>query len=232
MKIFLDSANVASIKTFADMGILDGVTTNPTLIAKENRGFLELVGEILRIVSGPVNLEVVSQNTDGMLNEAHDLAALAPNVVVKVPMTSDGLVAVRKLHKEGIKTNVTLVFSPNQALLAAKAGAGYVSPFIGRLDDAGHVGMSVVEEILQIYRNYDIETQVLVASIRHPGHVVEAAKLGAHVATMPADVLEKMVKHPLTDIGLKRFLDDWSKAGLKLPERRTLEARTRGLAGS
>jgi len=232
MKIFLDSANVASIKTFADMGILDGVTTNPTLIAKENRGFLELVGEILRIVSGPVNLEVVSQNTDGMLNEAHDLAALAPNVVVKVPMTSDGLVAVRKLHKEGIKTNVTLVFSPNQALLAAKAGAGYVSPFIGRLDDAGYVGMSVVEEILQIYRNYDIETQVLVASIRHPVHVVEAAKLGAHVATMPADVLEKMVKHPLTDIGLKRFLDDWSKAGLKLPERRTLEARTRGLAGS
>ena len=232
MKIFLDSANVASIKTFADMGILDGVTTNPTLIAKENRGFLELVGEILRIVSGPVNLEVVSQNTDGMLHEAHDLAALAPNVVVKIPMTSEGLVAVRKLHKEGIKTNVTLVFSPNQALLAAKAGAGYVSPFIGRLDDAGHVGMSVVEEILQIYRNYNIETQVLVASIRHPVHVVEAAKLGAHVATMPADVLEKMVKHPLTEIGLKRFLDDWSKAGLKLPERRTLEAKTRGLAGN
>jgi len=232
MKIFLDSANVASIKTFADMGILDGVTTNPTLIAKENRGFLELVGEILRIVSGPVNLEVVSQNTEGMLHEAHDLAALAPNVVVKVPMTSEGLVAVRKLHKEGIKTNVTLVFSPNQALLAAKAGAGYVSPFIGRLDDAGHVGMSVVEEILQIYRNYNIETQVLVASIRHPVHVVEAAKLGAHVATMPADVLEKMVKHPLTEIGLKRFLDDWSKAGLKLPERRTLEAKTRGLAGN
>ncbi|TMI42018.1 fructose-6-phosphate aldolase [Candidatus Bathyarchaeota archaeon] len=232
MKIFLDSANVASIKTFADMGILDGVTTNPTLIAKENRGFLELVGEILRIVSGPVNLEVVSQDIEGMLHEAHDLAALAPNVVVKVPMTSEGLVAVRKLHKEGIKTNVTLVFSPNQALLAAKAGAGYVSPFIGRLDDAGHVGMSVVEEILQIYRNYDIETQVLVASIRHPVHVVEAAKLGAHVATMPADVLERMVKHPLTDIGLKRFLDDWSKAGLKLPERRTLEAKTRGLAGN
>ena len=232
MKIFLDSANVASIKTFADMGILDGVTTNPTLIAKENRGFLELVGEILRIVTGPVNLEVVSQDIEGMLHEAHDLAALAPNVVVKVPMTSEGLVAVRKLHKEGIKTNVTLVFSPNQALLAAKAGAGYVSPFIGRLDDAGHVGMSVVEEILQIYRNYDIETQVLVASIRHPVHVVEAAKLGAHVATMPADVLEKMVKHPLTDIGLKRFLDDWSKAGLKLPERRTLEAKTRGLAGN
>src|SRR2546425_12776312 len=221
MKIFLDSANVASIKTFADMGILDGVTTNPTLIAKENRGFLELVGEILRIVSGPVNLEVVSQNTEGMLHEAHDLAALAPNVVVKVPMTSEGLVAVRKLHKDGIKTNVTLVFSPNQALLAAKAGAGYVSPFIGRLDDAGHEGMKIIDEILQIYRNYSIDTQVLVASIRHPVHVVEAAKLGAHVATMPPDVLDKMVKHPLTDIGLKRFLDDWQKAGLKLPEGRS-----------
>src|SRR2546428_12386499 len=221
MKIFLDSANVASIKTFADMGILDGVTTNPTLIAKENRGFLELVGEILRIVTGPVNLEVVSQNIEGMLHEAHDLAALAPNVVVKIPMTSEGLVAVRRLTKEGIATNVTLVFSPNQALLAAKAGAAYVSPFIGRLDDAGHVGMKVVEDILQIYRNYDIETNVLVASIRHPVHVIEAAKLGAHVATMPPDVLDKMVKHPLTDIGLKRFLDDWAKAGLKLPEGRS-----------
>ena len=225
MKIFLDSANVASIKTFADMGVLDGITTNPSLVAKENRDFLDLVREILRIVSGPVNLEVVSQNTEGMLREAHDLASLAPNVVVKVPMTPEGLVAVRKLHKEGIKTNVTLVFSPNQALLAAKAGAGYVSPFIGRLDDAGHDGMKVIEETLQIYRNYEIETQVLVASIRHPLHVIEAAKLGAHVATMPADVLEKMLKHPLTDTGLKRFLDDWTKAGLKLPERRTIEMK-------
>jgi transaldolase len=208
------------------MGVLDGITTNPSLIAKENRDFLELVKEIIKVVPGPVNLEVVSQQTEGMVREGRDLAALGPNVVVKCPMTGDGLVAVQKLGKEGIKTNVTLVFSPNQALLAAKAGATYVSPFIGRLDDAGHEGMKVIEDTLQIYRNYDIETQVLVASIRHPVHVVEAAKLGAHVATMPPDVLEKMVKHPLTDIGLKRFLDDWAKAGLKLPERRPLIAKT------
>jgi transaldolase len=164
-----------------------------------------------------------------MLHEAHNLASLSPNVVVKCPMTSAGLVAVKTLSKEGINTNVTLVFSANQALLAAKAGSTYVSPFIGRLDDAGHEGMKVIEDTLQIYRNYEIETQVLVASIRHPVHVVDAAKLGAHVATMPPDVLEKMVKHPLTDIGLKRFLDDWQKAGLKLPERGTLVARARPL---
>jgi len=211
------------------MGVLDGITTNPTLIAKENRDFLELVSEILEIVQGPVNLEVVSQSTEGMLREAHNLASLSPNVVVKCPMTSAGLVAVKTLSKEGINTNVTLVFSPNQALLAAKAGATYVSPFIGRLDDAGHEGMKVIEDTLQIYRNYEIETQVLVASIRHPVHVVDAAKLGAHVATMPPDVLEKMVKHPLTDIGLKRFLDDWQKAGLKLPERGTLATKPRPL---
>lgn len=222
MKIFLDTANVASIKSFVDMGVLDGVTTNPTLIAKETRNFLEVVNEIIKIVPGPVNLEVVSQEKEGMIREGRDLASLGTNVVVKCPMTSQGLVAVRTLHREGIKTNVTLVFSPNQALLAAKAGATYVSPFIGRLDDAGHEGMTVIADTLQIYRNYDIETQVLVASIRHPVHVVEAAKLGAHVATMPPDVLDKMVKHPLTDIGLKRFLDDWARAGLKLPERRAL----------
>jgi len=227
LKIFLDTANIASIKTFADMGVLDGVTTNPTLVAKENQDFHELVSAILKIVPGPVNLEVVSQDTEGMLREGRDLALLGPNVVVKCPMTEPGLVAVRKLGKEGLKTNVTLVFSPNQALLAAKAGATYVSPFIGRLDDAGHEGMEVVEDTLQIYRNYEIETQVLVASIRHPVHVVQAAKLGAHVATMPPDVLDKMVRHPLTDTGLKRFLDDWAKAGLKLPERRTLVAKAR-----
>jgi len=209
------------------MGILDGVTTNPTLIAKENRGFLELVTEILKIVPGPVNLEVVSQDAEGMVKEGRDLASLGHNVVVKCPMTNEGLVAVRKLHKDGINTNVTLVFSPNQALLAAKAGATYVSPFIGRLDDAGHEGMKVIEDVVQIYRNYSIETQVLVASIRHPVHVVEAAKLGAHVATMPPDVLDKMIRHPLTDVGLKRFLDDWAKAGLKLPERRPVVAQTR-----
>ena len=218
MKIFLDTANIPSIKTFVDMGVLDGITTNPTLIAKEKREFTELVLDILRLVPGPVNLEVVSQESDGMIREGHDLAALGPNVVVKCPMTAEGLKAVRRLHKDGIKTNVTLIFSPNQALLAAKAGADYASPFIGRLDDAGHDGMKIIEEILPIYRNYGFETQVLVASIRHPVHVAEAAKLGAHVATMPPDVLDKMIKHPLTDIGLKRFLDDWEKAGLKLPE--------------
>ena len=209
------------------MGILDGITTNPTLIAKEKRDFLELVTEILKIVPGPVNLEVVSQDADGMVREGRELASLGPNVVVKCPMTSDGLVAVRRLHKDGLRTNVTLVFSPNQALLAAKAGATYASPFIGRLDDVGHEGMKIIGDIVQIYRNYSIETQVLVASIRHPVHVVEAAKLGAHVATMPPDVLDKMIKHPLTDVGLKRFLDDWARAGLRLPERRPVVAKTR-----
>ena len=227
LRIFLDTANVASIKAFADMGILDGITTNPTLIAKEKRDFLELVTEILKIVLGPVNLEVVSQDADGMVREGRDLASLGPNVVVKCPMTSEGLVAVRRLHKDGIRTNVTLVFSPNQALLAAKAGATYASPFIGRLDDVGHDGMKIIGDIVQIYRNYSIETQVLVASIRHPVHVVEAAKLGAHVATMPPDVLDKMIKHPLTEAGLKRFLDDWARAGLRLPERRPVVAKTR-----
>ncbi len=220
MKIFLDTANIPSIKTFVDMGVLDGITTNPTLIAKENREFTELVHDILKLVPGPVNLEVVSQDSEGMIREGNDLAGLGPNVVVKCPMTAEGLKAVRKLHKEGIKTNVTLIFSPNQALLAAKAGADYASPFIGRLDDAGHEGMKIIEETLRIYQNYGLGTQVLVASIRHPIHVVEAAKLEAHVATMPPEVLDKMVKHPLTDIGLKRFLDDWEKAGLRLPEGR------------
>ncbi len=178
MKIFLDTANIPSIKTFVDMGVLDGITTNPTLIAKENREFTELVHDILKLVPGPVNLEVVSQDSEGMIREGNDLAGLGPNVVVKCPMTAEGLKAVRKLHKEGIKTNVTLIFSPNQALLAAKAGADYASPFIGRLDDAGHEGMKIIEETLRIYQNYGLGTQVLVASIRHPIHVVEAAKLG------------------------------------------------------
>src|SRR5215467_1132574 len=211
------------------MGVVDGITTNPTLIAKENREFIELVNDILKLVPGPVNLEVVSQDSEGMVREGHDLAMLGPNIVVKCPMTGDGLKAVRKLHKDGIKTNVTLIFSANQALLAAKAGADYASPFIGRLDDAGHEGMKIIEEILSIYRNYDFPTQVLVASIRHPVHVVEAAKLGAHVATMPPDVLDKMLKHPLTDIGLKRFLDDWQKAGLKLPQRESISVKQKPL---
>jgi transaldolase len=229
MKIFLDTANLPSIKTFVDMGILDGVTTNPTLIAKENREFLDLVSDILKIVSGPVNLEVVSQESKGMVQEGQMLATLGSNVVVKCPMTGEGLKAVRHLHNDGIKTNMTLIFSPNQALLASKAGADYVSPFIGRLDDAGHEGMKIVEDMLTIFKNYDIDTQVLVASIRHPVHVVEAAKLGAHVATMPPDVLDKMVKHPLTDVGLKRFLDDWQKTGLKLPESKTTTPKARPL---
>jgi len=227
MKIFLDTANIPSIKAFVDMGVLDGVTTNPTLIAKENRDFLELVTEILQIVSGPVNLEVVSQLADGMIEEGHNLASLGSNVVVKCPMTAEGLKAVRSLHKDGIRTNMTLIFSANQALLAAKAGANYVSPFIGRLDDAGQEGMELIREILQVYENYDFETEVLVASIRHPIHVVEAAKLGADIATMPPDVLDKMLKHPLTDIGLKRFLDDWQKTGLKLPSARAATPRVR-----
>jgi len=227
LKIFLDTANLASIKTFVDMGVVDGITTNPTLIAKENRDFSDLVNEILKLVPGPVNLEVVGQESEGMVREGHDLANLGPNVVVKCPMTGEGLKAVRKLHKDGIKTNVTLIFSANQALLAAKAGADYASPFIGRLDDAGHEGMLIIDEILRVYRNYNFDTQVLVASIRHPVHVVEAAKLGAHVATMPPDVLDKMMKHPLTDIGLKRFLDDWQKAGLRLPEGRPTTPKPR-----
>ncbi len=229
MKIFLDTANIPSIKTFVDMGILDGVTTNPSLIAKENREFLELVSDILKIVAGPVNLEVVSLGSQAMIEEGHMLAALGANVVVKCPITAEGLKAVKSLHNDGIKTNMTLIFSPNQALLAAKAGADYVSPFIGRLDDAGHEGMKIVEEILQVFRNYELHTQVLVASIRHPVHVVEAAKLGAHVATMPPDVLDKMLKHPLTDIGLKRFLEDWEKTGLKLPETRQSTSKIKPL---
>jgi len=227
LKIFLDTANLASIKTFVDMGVVDGITTNPTLIAKENRDFSDLVNETLKLVPGPVNLEDVGQESEGMVREGHDLANLGPNVVVKCPMTGEGLKAVRKLHKDGIKTNVTLIFSANQALLAAKAGADYASPFIGRLDDAGHEGMLIIDEILRVYRNYNFDTQVLVASIRHPVHVVEAAKLGAHVATMPPDVLDKMMKHPLTDIGLKRFLDDWQKAGLRLPEGRPTTPKPR-----
>jgi transaldolase len=229
MKIFLDTANIASIKTFADMGILDGITTNPTLIAKENREFTELVSDILGIVPGPVNLEVVSTKSPDMIREGHSLRELGPNVVVKCPITSDGLKAVKSLHNDRIKTNITLVFSTNQALLAAKAGADYVSPFIGRLDDGGHEGMKLVEEILEVYRNYEFPPQVLVASIRHPVHVVQAAKLGAHIATMPPDVLDKMVKHPLTDLGLKKFLEDWEKTGLKLPESRQTIPRIRPL---
>lgn len=211
VQIFLDTANLDAIRKYNDMGILDGVTTNPTLLAKENSDPIEIMKEIIRIVKGPVSLEVVSTDIDGMLEEAHRLARFGTNAVIKIPMTPDGLKAIKRLSSEGIKTNCTLVFSPNQAILAAKAGATYVSPFIGRLDDAGHDGMQVIRDTVQIFRNYNFSTKVLVASVRHPVHVVEAAKIGADVITMPPDVLEKMIKHPLTDKGLSIFLADWEK---------------------
>jgi len=213
MKIFLDTANIDAIRKYNDMGILDGVTTNPTLLAKEkDRGDpLQIMQDIVRIVNGPVSLEVVSTDLEGMVDEAHRLARLGSNVVVKIPMIPDGLKAIRILSREGIRTNCTLVFSANQAILAAKAGATYVSPFIGRLDDAGHEGMEVIRDIVSIFKNYNFGTRVLVASVRHPLHVVEAAKIGADVVTMPPDVLEKMIKHPLTDKGLNTFLEDWER---------------------
>src|SRR3990172_6442308 len=216
MQIFLDTANVAEIKEAIALGMVDGVTTNPSLIAKEKRPFRPLVEEICAIVPGVVNLEVVATDEEGMIKEGKELAAIAPNVVIKLPMTKDGVRAIKRLSAEGFKTNQTLCFSPTQALFSAKAGATYVSPFIGRLDDVGHVGMDIVRTILEIYRNYGFKTQVLAASLRHPQHVIEAAVAGAHVATMPWSVFDQLLKHPLTDIGLKRFLDDWAKAGVKL----------------
>jgi transaldolase len=216
MKIFLDTASVSELKEGVALGVVDGVTTNPSLIAKEKRPFRPLVEEICQVVPGVVNLEVVALDEEGMVKEAKELAAIAPNVVVKLPMTKDGLKAIKRLTAEGIKTNQTLCFSAPQALLSAKAGATYISPFIGRLDDIGEVGMDVVRQIVQIYRNYGYPTQVLAASIRSPQHVIEAGLAGAHVATMPFAVLEQLVKHPLTDIGLKKFLEDWTKSGAKI----------------
>jgi transaldolase len=211
MKIFLDTANLEAIRKYNDMGVLDGVTTNPTLISKEQGDPAEIMAEIVRIVKGPVSLEVVSTNTEGMVEEAHRLKKYGSNVVVKIPIIPEGLKAIKILKQEGINTNCTLIFSANQAVLAAKAGASYVSPFIGRLDDAGQIGMDVVRETVQIFRNYNFKTEVLVASVRHPLHVIEAGKIGADIVTMPADVLGKMIKHPLTDKGLDSFLDDWEK---------------------
>jgi len=216
MKIFLDTASVSELREGVALGVVDGVTTNPSLIAKEKRPFRPLVEEICEVVPGVVNLEVVALDEEGMVKEAKELAAIAPNVVVKLPLTRDGLKAIKRLSGEGIKTNQTLCFSSPQALLSAKAGATYISPFIGRLDDIGESGMDVVRQIVQIYRNYNYPTQVLAASIRSPQHVIEAAMAGAHVATMPMAVLEQLVKHPLTDIGLKKFLDDWAKSGAKI----------------
>jgi len=211
MKIFLDTANIADIKRIAAMGLVDGVTTNPTLISREQGKFREILYNICEVVKGPVNAEVVSLKAGEMVEEGRDLAKIHEHIVVKIPMIPEGLVATKKLSSEGIPVNVTLVFSPSQALLAAKAGAAYVSPFLGRLDDISHVGMDLVREIIAIYENYEFETEVLAASLRHPLHVVEAALAGADIATVPAKVFDQMFKHPLTDIGLERFLADWNK---------------------
>jgi transaldolase len=211
MKIFLDTANLKAINTYNDMGLVDGITTNPTLLSKEKQNPAELMREIVKIVKGPVSLEVIATETDQMLEEAHKLKKFGQNVIVKIPMTSNGMKAVRKLKEDGIETNVTLIFSANQAILAAKAGASYVSPFIGRLDDIGNEGMILIKEITQILRNYQFKTEVLVASIRHPVHVIEAGKIGADIVTLPPDILGKMLTHPLTDKGLALFLSDWEK---------------------
>jgi transaldolase len=211
MKIFLDTANIDSIKKFVDMGIVDGITTNPSLISREKGHPEDIMKEIVKIVKGPVNLEVVGTKTEEMIEEGMRLKKFGENVVVKVPMTMDGLKAVRKFAENKIRTNVTLIFSSNQGLLAAKAGASYVSPFIGRLDDAGQEGMIVINEIVQVFSNYGYQSEVLVASVRHPIHVIQAGKLGAHVVTLPPDILSKMITHPLTDKGLSLFLSDWQK---------------------
>lgn len=217
MKIFLDSANLEDIKTFNDMGIVDGITTNPSLLSKEKGNPSQIMRDIVTIIKGPVSLEVVGTRYEEMLEEAHRLKKYGPNVVVKIPMIPDGIKAVKTLKEEGIETNVTLIFSANQAILAAKAGASYVSPFIGRLDDGGQEGMAVIREIIQIFKNYQIESKVLVASIRHPLHVIEAGKIGANVVTLPPDVLRKMMMHPLTDKGLTGFLNDWEKVKTQNP---------------
>lgn len=211
MKFFIDTANVQEIREAASLGILDGVTTNPSLVAKEGKEFIPLLKEICAIVDGPISAEVISTDYDGMLKEAHELAKIHKNIVIKIPLLRDGLKAVKTLSSEGIKTNVTLCFSASQALLAAKAGATYISPFIGRLDDISQEGMELIEQIVTIYHNYDFSTQVLVASVRHPMHVVQAALLGADVCTMPFKVIDQLIKHPLTDIGVERFLADWKK---------------------
>jgi transaldolase len=217
MKIFLDTANLEAIRKYNDMGLVDGVTTNPTLLSKEKGSPADIMHEIVRIVNGPVSLEVVGTTYESMIEEAYRLKKYGKNVIVKIPMLSDGMKAVKKLNEEGIETNVTLVFSANQAMIAAKAGASYVSPFIGRLDDAGQDGMTLVREIVQIFNNYKFTTNVLVASVRHPMHVVEAGKIGAHVATLPPDILGKMMTHPLTDKGLATFLSDWEKVKKENP---------------
>jgi len=215
MKFFIDTANIQEIREGLSLGMVDGVTTNPSLVAKEKRGFQEVVREILDIVEGPVSLEVVSIDAPGMVKEGRKLAKLGKNVVIKVPLTTEGLKATKIFSAEGIAVNVTLVFSPVQALMAAKAGAAYVSPFVGRLDDVSHCGMEMVEQILTIYGNYGFETEVIVASVRHPLHVLEAALMGADIATIPFKVIAQLARHPLTDRGIEAFLEDWKKVPRK-----------------
>lgn len=211
MKFFIDTANIDEIKEAAALGVLDGVTTNPSLVSKEGKDFRKLLDEILKIVDGPVSAEIIATDYEGIIKEGRDLAKIHKNIVVKIPLIKEGLKACKTLTSEGIKVNVTLCFSPNQAILAAKAGATYVSPFVGRLDDISTSGMDLISQIVQVYRNYNYKTQVLVASVRHPLHVVESALIGADVCTIPFDVIKKMFNHPLTDIGLEKFLSDWKK---------------------
>ncbi len=213
MKFFIDTANLDEIRSAAAMGVLDGVTTNPSLAAKESAPYREILKEICKVVPGPVSAEVLATDTKGMLKEAEELLKIADNIVIKIPTILDGLPAIKTLHEQGAMTNATLVFTPMQALLVAKAGATFVSPFIGRLDDVSTDGMKLIEEIVQIYDNYEYETEVLVASVRHPMHVVEAALMGADVVTMPYGVISRLIQHPLTDIGLQKFLEDYRKAG-------------------
>lgn len=216
MKFFIDTANLDQIKEAASIGILDGVTTNPTLLAREGGNPIDQLTAICEVVKGPVNGEVVGEDAASMIREGEKIAKIAPNIVVKIPMTKEGMKAVKHFAGKKIETNVTLVFSANQALLAAKAGASYISPFLGRLDDIGHVGMEIVEQAVTIYANYGIETQVLAASIRSPLHVVDAALAGAHISTVPSKVIEQMFRHPLTDSGIESFLNDWKKLGFDL----------------
>jgi len=211
MKFFLDTANIEQIRDAASLGLIEGVTTNPSLISKEKKPFREIIYEICKIVDGPISAEVTCSDYKGMVEEALKLSEIHKNIVVKVPITKEGLKAVKSLSEEGVKTNVTLIFSATQALLAAKAGASYVSPFVGRLDDISTEGMNLVAEIQQIFRNYSFETEVIIASIRHPIHVLQAALMGADIATVPYDVLMKIIKHPLTDIGIEKFMSDWKK---------------------
>lgn len=211
MKFFIDTADIGQIEKAKKMGVLDGVTTNPTLIARETDDFETVAKRILKTVDGPVSLEAVSEDSQGMIEEARHLSSMGDNVVVKVPMTPEGIKAVKELSSQGIDTNVTLVFSANQALIAAKAGATYVSPFLGRLDDQGWDGLTLIEDIMQIYDSYGFRTQVIAASVRHPVHITECAKMGCHIATIPADILERMFCHTLTDKGISAFLSDWEK---------------------